>query len=82
MNIFSEIKEKGWNLNTLKPPLKFIEILKDFKYQWQKYRYKKLSIKKCGLFLILRAFQRLSYNIGWIKSSKRLIKSHYQLGKN
>jgi len=66
MKEFSEIKELGWNYYTLRPPLKINEILNDFKYQWQSYCQNKLRFQKRIKFLILRVFQRIAYNLGWV----------------
>ncbi|MHA1294163.1 MAG: hypothetical protein ACTSQJ_16040 [Promethearchaeota archaeon] len=78
---FSDIKEPGWSYNTLRPPLKIKEILIDIKHQWCSYRWNKLSFFKRIGFLILRIFQRVAYNLGWIlvinkckKESRRLSK--------
>lgn len=75
MQEFSEIKEPGWNYNTLRPPLKFNEILIDFKYQWQSYCQSKLKFHKKFRFLILRFFQRIAYNLGWVFATKQFKKS-------
>ena len=78
---FSEIKDPGWNYNTLRPPLKIREIIMDIKHQWHSYCQSKLPLFKRTKFLILRIFQRIGYNFGWIlvmnkckKESKRLSK--------
>lgn len=63
---FSEIKDPGWSYNTLRPPLKIKEILLDMKYQWFSYRQSKITLIKRIRFLILRIFQRIAYNLGWI----------------
>jgi hypothetical protein len=68
---FSEIKEPGWHYNTLKPPLKFNEILLDFKYQWSAYSHDNLNNFKKVKFLILRIMQRFAYNLGWILATKQ-----------
>ncbi len=63
---FSEIKDPGWSYNTLRPPLKIKEIFIDIKYQWRSYCQSKLTLFKKSKFLVLRIFQRIAYNIGWI----------------
>jgi len=77
---FSEIKDAGWSFNTLRPPLKLKEILLDFKFQWLSYCNNKLSYHQRILFLILRVFQRFSYNIGWIISSRKFKKAQIRKG--
>ncbi|MFW9881107.1 MAG: hypothetical protein ACFFG0_49220 [Candidatus Thorarchaeota archaeon] len=67
-NSYSEIKESGWSYNTLRPPLKFKDIIIDFKIQWQSYSNNKLRFIKKIKFLVLRIFQRFAYNLGWILS--------------
>jgi len=71
----SEIKEPGWNYNTLKPPLDLREILMDFKYQWWTYSQTNLSFQKKLKFIILRFMQRFAYNSGWMLATKKYIKS-------
>ena len=61
----SEIKEPGWNYNTLRPPLELHEILMDFKYQWRTYSQSNLRFQKKMRFIILRFMQRFAYNFGW-----------------
>ena len=61
----SEINVPGWNESTLKPPITLIEILRDIKHQWLTYNRNRLSYLKCSKFLVLRIFQRISYNFGW-----------------
>lgn len=68
---FSEIKEPGWNYNTLRPPLKIREIFIDIKYQWHSYCLSKMRLIKRIKFLILRLFQRIAYNLGWILVTKK-----------
>ncbi|KKL86456.1 hypothetical protein LCGC14_1944550 [marine sediment metagenome] len=63
---FSEIKEPGWNYNTLRPPLKIREVNIDIKNQWQSYCQSELTFVKKIKFLILRIFQRVAYNFGWV----------------
>ncbi len=63
---FSEIKESGWNYNTLRPPLKIKDVIIDFKIKWQSYYQSKLSYFKRRKFMILYIFQRIAYNFGWI----------------
>ena len=72
---FSEIKELGWNYNTLRPPLKIKEIIIDIKNQWQSYCQSKLNFYKRIKFLILRIFQRIAYNLGWILTTNKYKKS-------
>jgi hypothetical protein len=61
----SEINIPGWNDRTLKPPITFVEIIRDIKHQWLTYHINRLSYLKCSKFLVLRIFQRISYNMGW-----------------
>jgi len=68
---FSEIKEPGWNYNTLKPPLKIKEVIVDIKNQWQSYCMNKLRFYKRMKFLVLRIFQRIAYNLGWILATNK-----------
>ena len=70
-----EINEPGWSYNTLRPPLKVSEILIDFKNQWQSYCLNKLRFHKKFRFLILRVFQRIAYNLGWILATHQYEKS-------
>ena len=71
----SEISAPGWQENTLKPPITFIEILQDIKHQWLTYRLNRLSWVKCSKFLILRIGQRISYNMGWYIALRKTINS-------
>ncbi len=71
---FSDIKNPGWNVNTLRPPLKINEILLDFKIQWNSYCYNNFHLFKRVKFFILRIFQRLAYNLGWILSTRNYYK--------
>ena len=79
---FSEIKNPDWNANTLKPPLKIKEILLDFKIQWSSYYHSNIPFLKRFKFLILRIFQRIAYNAGWIYSTRKCNKMIYNRGKN
>lgn len=72
---FSEIKEPGWNYNTLKPPLKIKEVIIDIYNQWRSYCQSKLILYKRIKFLILRIFQRIGYNLGWILVTKKYKKA-------
>lgn len=81
IQVFSEIKDPGWNYNTLRPPLKFNEILSDFRYQWQSYCQSKLNFHKKFTFLVLRIFQRVAYNIGWVLAINQYKKSERRLPK-
>ncbi|MBD3340607.1 MAG: hypothetical protein GF353_15980 [Candidatus Lokiarchaeota archaeon] len=69
--INSEITEPGWNYQTLRPPLSFKEIIIDINYQWFSYCKSKISFFKRIKFLVLRIFQRVAYNLGWILITKR-----------
>ena len=71
---FSEIRNPGWNINTLRPPLKMNEILLDFEIQWKSYCYSNVPLFKRVKFIILRIFQRVAYNIGWILSTRNYYK--------
>ena len=71
----SEIKEPGWNYNTLSPPLHLSEILMDFKYQFLTYSKSNLTLKKKLGFIILRVMQRFAYNLGWILITNKYDKS-------
>ena len=64
----SKIQESLWNENTLKPPLKVKEIVRDFQYHWKSYHQNKIGAYRRLVFLILMIYQRISYNIGWIIS--------------
>lgn len=66
----SEIRKSGWEVNTLQPPLKFKDVLIDLKIQWISYVNSYSSFSKSLIFLVLRVFQRFSYNLGWIKSKR------------
>ena len=68
---FSDIKELGWNYNTLRPPLKIREVIIDIKNQWQSYYQSELIFYKKIKFLILRIFQRIAYNFGWILAANK-----------
>ncbi len=72
---FSEIRNPGWNISTLRPPLKMNEVLLDFKIQWKSYCYSKFPFLKRIEFFILRIFQRFAYNIGWILSTRKYNKN-------
>jgi hypothetical protein len=73
---FYEIERSEWTYETLRPPLTFAEVLSDIKFHWVLYKKMIKSIRKRLFFLVLRIFQRISYNIGWIISRKRLIKKY------
>lgn len=81
LSMFSEIKNSGWNVNTLRPPLKLKEILLDFKIQWKSYCYSKLPFIRRVKFLCLRVFQRIAYNLGWIRSTRNYNKMIKNKGK-
>ncbi len=68
---FSDIKEPGWNYNTLRPPLKIREVIIDINNQWQSYCQSKMIFYKKIKFLILRIFQRIAYNFGWILTTNK-----------
>lgn len=72
---FSEIKEPGWNYNTLKPPLKFKDVIMDIYYQWRSYYQSRFTFYKRLKFLIMRIFQRIAYNLGWILATRKYIKT-------
>lgn len=78
---FSEIKEPGWNYNTLKPPLDLQEILMDFKYQWWTYSQTKLRFQKKLKFILLRFMQRVAYNFGWMLATIKYEKSLRRFNK-
>ena len=78
---FSEIKDPGWSYNTLRPPLKIKEILIDIKYQMRSYRQSKLTLFKRTRFLILRIFQRVAYNFGWILVTNKCKKKSQRFSK-
>ncbi len=63
---FSEITAPDWSLNTLRPPLRFREVLWDFRYQWRAYCQGGLPFRRRVGFLLLRVMQRFAYNWGWI----------------
>ncbi len=77
-NQFLKIKEPGWALNTLKPPLKIKDVLQDFKFQWRSYCNNNLPFFKSVIFLVLRVFQRFAYNFGWLISSNNFKKNNYK----
>ena len=72
---FSEIKEPGWNYNTLRPPLKLKEVIIDISNQWKSYCQSKLGLFRRIKFLVLRIFQRIAYNLGWIIVTNKCKKS-------
>ena len=73
-NSHSEIKEKDWDVNTLRPPLSFKEILIDLKIQLMLYYFNSNNYMKILKFLLLRIIQRFSYNLGWFISLKKFRK--------
>ena len=64
----SKIQESLWNKNTLKPPLKVKELIRDFQYHRENYHKSKIGAYRQLVFLILMIYQRISYNLGWIMS--------------
>jgi len=78
---FSEIKEPGWNYNTLRPPLEIMEVITDFKNQWHSYCKNKLTYYKKMKFIVLRIFQRIAYNIGWLLATNKYKKSLVRMVK-
>ena len=78
-NKFSEIRGPGWNYNTLRPPLKFKEVMDDLKIQWYSYYSNNLKSYKRMKFIVLRIFQRVAYNLGWILETNRYKKSFRRL---
>lgn len=72
---FSEISKPGWNYNTLRPPLKIKEVVNDLKNQWYSYSSNKLKSYKRMKFIVLRIFQRIAYNLGWILEANKYKKS-------
>ena len=84
LNNFSEIKDPGWNVNTLKPPLKLKDVLLDFRIQWKSYFSYNIPFYKRIKFIILRVFQRIAYNMGWILVSikyRKISKSEEKNGR-
>ena len=63
---FSEIRDREWSRNTLRPPLNPKEIFLDIRYYWNVYKYHKWRFQKRLKFIFLRFLQRFSYNLGWI----------------
>lgn len=63
---FSEITAPEWSFNTLRPPLRFGEVLWDLRYQWRGYCGRCLPLARRVGFLLLRVIQRVAYNWGWI----------------
>ena len=72
---FSEIRESGWSYNTLRPPLKIKEVVNDLKNQWYSYYSNELKSNKRMKFIVLRIFQRIAYNLGWILETNKYKKS-------
>jgi len=68
---FSEIKDPGWSYSTLRPPLGFREVLLDIKMHWTRYSKDRLSFSKRVKFMVLRVFQRIGYNIGWVLATTK-----------
>lgn len=68
INPNAKMKESLWNENTLRPPLKIKETIRDLQYHWKSYHKSKICIYKQLFFLTLMIFQRISYNLGWIIS--------------
>ena len=79
-NKISEITSPGWNSDTLKPPYSIKEVMLDFRFQWFLYRSKQISFQKRLFFIILRVFQRFSYNLGWFISIRNFRKKSKDLG--
>ena len=73
---FSEIKEPGWDYNTLKPPLRIKEVMNDPKNQYYSYSSSKLKSYKRIRFFVLRIFQRFAYNLGWMLETNKHKKIH------
>ena len=78
---FSEIKEPGWNYNTLRPQLKIKEVVSDLKNQWYSYYSNELKSYKRMKFIVLRIFQRIAYNLGWILETNKYKKSLRRMDK-
>lgn len=74
-NKFSEIRGPGWNYNTLRPPLKIREVMNDLSNQWNSYYSNNLKSHKAMKFIVLRIFQRIAYNLGWILETNKYKKS-------
>ena len=74
----SEMDESLWNENTLKPPLKLKECIKNLQYHWKSYHESKIGANRQLFFLALMIYQRVSYNIGWLiskfKSNRKMLK--------
>ena len=68
---FTEIREPGWNYKTLRPPLKIKEVVDDLRNQWYSYNSSKLKSYKRIKFIVLRIFQRIAYNLGWILETNK-----------
>ncbi|MBD3212660.1 MAG: hypothetical protein GF311_08625 [Candidatus Lokiarchaeota archaeon] len=73
---YNEVRGSDWDYDTLRPPLTFREVLSDIIFHWFVYGQNHKSILKRISFLVLRIFQRISYNIGWIYSSYKFQKEH------
>ena len=67
-NRFVKSNENLWDENTLKPPLKPKELVKDLLYHWRSYKNNKISHFRRYIFFILMIYQRISYNLGWLLS--------------
>ncbi|MHA1147586.1 MAG: hypothetical protein ACTSR8_05025 [Promethearchaeota archaeon] len=78
---FSEIKEPGWSYNTLKPPLKIKEIIIDINIHWRSYCQSKMTLVKRTKFLLLRIFQRIAYNLGWMLVTNKYKRESQRVNK-
>jgi len=76
INRKTKMNESLWNENTLKPPLKIKETIRDIHYHWKSYHKSKIGACKQLVFLTLMIFQRISYNLGWIISKFKIKKSY------
>lgn len=76
-----EIEREDWTYETLRPPLTFWRVLSDIRFHWFIYTKTIDSFKKRIIFLVLRIFQRLSYNLGWFLSENKLLKQEEERRK-
>lgn len=69
---YSEVNNLPWSYNTLRPPkLNLRNMIMDLKWHLWLYKRAKIPYAQVIMFVVLRIFQRVFYNIGWQKGGAK-----------
>jgi len=77
VNRFASSNGNLWDENTLKPPLKLKDLIKDLYFHWNKYKVSKINFYRRLAFLLLMIHQRIAYNLGWLLAIHKSQKECY-----